>query len=295
MRFNGFTARIPLLVIGVTLGLLLSPGTRPARANDAPLILEVLTTDVPQGGTAFLLVDAPGANRITVQHGEFSYPPELRLGSQWEVVMGVPADAPAGRYELLVEAETDEGTREARTAFTITKRAFPTQRLSRPSEEEQYAAPAARGETRLIATALNRVTPRRWHGGFARPVAGDLTTDYGTQRLRNGKEVGRHAGLDLAAPRGTPVYAAAAGTVALARPLTLHGRTVVLDHGGGVAGLYLHLEDFAVKEGDLVIPGTLLGHVGTSGLTPAPHLHYALYVHGTPVDPGLLKEVPDGW
>jgi murein DD-endopeptidase MepM/ murein hydrolase activator NlpD len=284
---------VALFVLGVAL---LVGVTRPGHANDAPITIIVLTGEVPQGGAAFLLIDAPGANRVTVQHGLYTYPPERRLGSQWECVVGVPANAPAGRYELLVEAETDEGTRSARTAFTITKRTFPTQRLRLPAtEEDKYAAASARGETRLIDAALNRPGPRRWHDGFRLPAAGRVSTAYGTRRYRNGVEVARHTALDIAAPRGTPVYAAATGKVTLVRSLTLHGRTVVVNHGGGVATLYLHLADFAVKDGDLVAAGQLLGHVGTSGVATGPHLHYALYIHGTPVDPALLKEAPDGW
>jgi murein DD-endopeptidase MepM/ murein hydrolase activator NlpD len=65
----------------------------------------------------------------------------------------------------------------------------------------------------------------------------------------------------------------------------LHGGTVGLDHGQGVTSSYIHLSKTAVKEGQVVKQGEVIGYVGSTGFSTAPHLHWGLYVHGSPVNP----------
>ena len=152
-------------------------------------------------------------------------------------------------------------------------------------------------EYRLIRAAISRNGPERlWQGAFRLPVAGRVSTRYGTQRYRNGKKVGIHKGIDIAAPRGRLVYAANDGVVTLRRDnFRLHGKTLVIDHGGGVVGLYLHLDEFGVSEGQRVQAGQKIARVGATGVSTGPHLHYALYVHGVAVDPLLWIEPPAEW
>ncbi len=100
---------------------------------------------------------------------------------------------------------------------------------------------------------------------------------YGTVRL--------HAGLDLAAPSGTPVKAAADAVVVTAGTHGGYGNAVVLDHGGALATLYGHLSRIDVRPGDVLHRGDLLGAVGSTGASTGPHLHFEVRVSGTPVDP----------
>ena len=137
--------------------------------------------------------------------------------------------------------------------------------------EDKYEAPDVAEEYRLIRAALARETPERaWQGPLTLPLDGRISTRYGVQRYRNGKRVGIHKGLDISAPLGSPLHAANAGVVALRRQFGLHGNTLVIDHGHGIVGLYLHLHDFAVSEGQHVQPGQLLGHVGSTGVATSP-------------------------
>ena len=82
-----------------------------------------------------------------------------------------------------------------------------------------------------------------------------------------------------------PVRAAAGGRVVLAKELVIHGKTIVLDHGQGVISLYIHLSRMDVEKGDRVSKGEEIGAVGQTGLATGPNLHWAVYIHGTPVDP----------
>ena len=140
------------------------------------------------------------------------------------------------------------------------------------------------------ARALDPVLGRRtavawWTGPFARPSAAPIDSPYGEQSFYNGRREWWHAGVDFDAPAGTPVTAASAGIVALARALPLGGNTVVIDHGQGVLTEYLHLSAFAVREGDRIAQGAVVGRIGATGLVTGPSLHWGLYVNGQPVNP----------
>ena len=93
-----------------------------------------------------------------------------------------------------------------------------------------------------------------------------------------------HTGEDLGAPLGTPVYAVAAGRVVAAGPNDGYGNQVVVDHGG-VQSAYNHLSVIVVPAGAQVRAGQLVGRVGSTGMSTAPHLHFEIRLGGRPVDP----------
>jgi len=101
----------------------------------------------------------------------------------------------------------------------------------------------------------------------------------------NGKEGSPHTGMDFPAITGTPVHAAQAGRVVLADNLFFSGNTVVVDHGLGIYTFYCHFSETAVKVGDEVTVGALLGKVGATGRVTGPHLHWGLTVEGARVNP----------
>jgi murein DD-endopeptidase MepM/ murein hydrolase activator NlpD len=97
-----------------------------------------------------------------------------------------------------------------------------------------------------------------------------------------------HLGVDIAMPRGTPVIATAAGTVVQLKHSDLqagYGNYIEIDHGHGVVTRYAHLEEIHIKFGRKVSKGEVLGTVGTSGGSVAPHLHYEVIRDGKNVDP----------
>ncbi|MFZ5573385.1 MAG: M23 family metallopeptidase [Thermodesulfobacteriota bacterium] len=146
-----------------------------------------------------------------------------------------------------------------------------------------------KNEKELTALASKTDPVVRWDGVFQRlprsaPRAGfaDLRS-YEYQ----GKIVDRqyHMGLDLASLANSPIPAGNAGKVVFAGVVGIYGNTVVLDHGCGVFSLYSHLSQMDVTEGDLVNKGHPLGKTGTTGLAGGDHLHYAMLVNTTFVNP----------
>jgi murein DD-endopeptidase MepM/ murein hydrolase activator NlpD len=119
------------------------------------------------------------------------------------------------------------------------------------------------------------------------PVIGPITSSFGQREdpvLRNG-EGEFHTGIDISAPRGTPVRATADGIVSTASVRNGYGREVILDHGSGLQTCYAHLSGFTVMEGQRVVRGQVVGYVGTSGRTTGANLHYEVRIHNAPVNP----------
>ncbi|CAG9239959.1 Peptidase M23 [Paraburkholderia caribensis] len=94
-----------------------------------------------------------------------------------------------------------------------------------------------------------------------------------------------HPGVDLVAPPGTPILAAAGGRVIHAGPQGGYGNAVEIDHGNGLITRYGHASRIVVQEGDLVLPRQHIADVGSTGRSTGPHLHFEVLVNGAPVDP----------
>jgi murein DD-endopeptidase MepM/ murein hydrolase activator NlpD len=195
-----------------------------------------------------------------------------------------PLDKP-GTLQIQVTGPTES----EQVAIRLGNRQFPTQSIWLPpgksSEGTDY-------EFDRVDAFKQLVTPQKfWSGPFLRPNQGAITTIYGVRRYYNGKfaQDYYHRGVDYAGATGSPVVAAAAGRVALvgrvSQGFVLHGNTIGIDHGQGVATIYLHLSRINVKEGDMVQAGQVIGALGGTGAVTGPHLHWGLYVNGQCVDP----------
>lgn len=117
------------------------------------------------------------------------------------------------------------------------------------------------------------------------PVDGHISGHFGERIDPFNGEGAFHRGVDISADYGTRVIAPADGMVMIADFMNGYGRTIVVDHGGGITTLYGHLSGFTVTEGQRVRRGDTLGYVGLSGRSTGPHLHYEVRVSNTPVNP----------
>lgn len=95
-----------------------------------------------------------------------------------------------------------------------------------------------------------------------------------------------HEGVDFSAPKGTEIYSTGNGVVVSARKSNRHyGNTIKIDHGYGYVTIYAHMQDFSVKKGEHVKRGQVIGTVGNTGKSTAPHLHYEVRKNGRPLNP----------
>jgi len=122
--------------------------------------------------------------------------------------------------------------------------------------------------------------------GMPRPRSGvSLTSRFGWRAAPLAGASRLHPGLDLAAPYGSAVVARSPGLVVAAGWAGGYGNRVVIDHGGGLETRYGHLSRIVVSVGQHVEPGTLLGAVGSTGLSTGPHLHYEVRLNGAAINP----------
>jgi murein DD-endopeptidase MepM/ murein hydrolase activator NlpD len=98
-----------------------------------------------------------------------------------------------------------------------------------------------------------------------------------------------HQGVDFGAEWGSPVVAAATGKVSFAGPHGGHGNYIMVQHNKDLATAYAHLSRFAVKPGQSVTQGQVIGYVGSTGLSTGPHLHYEVWLRGQATNPQTIK------
>jgi murein DD-endopeptidase MepM/ murein hydrolase activator NlpD len=179
------------------------------------------------------------------------------------------------RDQLLASKNQLSGKRaRQQTALKLTR----TQEQTLQSEAQAIAAAQAQVRSRLAAAqAPTDSTPSA--SGLIWPVSGPVVSPFGYRWGR------LHAGIDIAVPYGTPIHAAAAGTVVLAGWVSGYGNYTCIDHGGGMATCYAHQSSFAVSQGASVAQGDVIGYVGCTGHCFGPHLHFEVRINGTPVDP----------
>jgi len=177
-------------------------------------------------------------------------------------------------------------------ALTVYSREFPIQRLNVSSDLQAKRDESLWEQDRKYTTAA-REKPNSvplWEGAFLQPVEGRISTEFGLTRYINGVDSGRHSGLDIAAPTGTPLMASNSGVVTLARMLHVTGNTVIIDHGLNLFTSYSHLHQIEVEPNQQVKKGERIGTVGNTGFSTGPHLHWSVVIGGEFVDPALVTK-----
>jgi murein DD-endopeptidase MepM/ murein hydrolase activator NlpD len=151
-------------------------------------------------------------------------------------------------------------------------------------------------ESETLATVFASSQPQRiWRGAFRQPVPGQSTSSFGRLSVLNGVSRGRHQGADFRAATGTSVAAPNAGRIALVGNHYFSGRTVVIDHGGGLLSLFAHFSRVSVKAGMVVNAGEQLGEAGATGRVTGPHVHWTVRLQGVAIDPLSLIAALDGF
>ena len=270
-------------------------------ASSVPLIIEVRCRTLRPGEPVRIEVRSP--QPLASLRGEFlgrdvsfdrraSTAGDARVWAGWAMIA---LDEQTGPAAVEVSGSTTGGLTALGThAVTIEAKEFPVEELSVAS---RYVDPPAEAQERLTRerSKLRAVyeSRRTWTGGggpFLRPVDGDPTSVFGTRRVFNGQPRSAHPGLDLRAGTGTPVLASGSGTVAIAQDLYYAGRTVILDHGGGLFTIYAHLAEVRVREGDRARRGQVVGLSGATGRVTGPHLHWGAKIGDLPFDPRALLD-----
>ncbi len=210
----------------------------------------------------------------------------LQVSPQGLFAFGLAYDA---EKPVLVAAQFADGHSETRDILP-TPRHYDIQAIT--GLPEKYVEPPPEvaermaRERALITDARKResagtdfAAPLEW------PCAGRLSGVYGSQRILNGKPMAPHLAVDVAAPEGTSIHAAADGIVAITDDFYLEGGFTLLDHGHGVSTCYLHQSKRLVAAGDAVRRGDIIGQIGHTGRATGPHTHWGLNWFQMKLDP----------
>jgi murein DD-endopeptidase MepM/ murein hydrolase activator NlpD len=174
----------------------------------------------------------------------------------------------------------DLDTRQSEVSAEIDAQAASEAELTRIIVEAEARA-AARSAGPSTGAAPGAASPNRTvgGGGCIWPASGTVTSEFGNRWGR------LHAGIDIAAPTGTPIYAAQAGTVIFSGVQSGYGNVVIVSHGGGLITLYGHQSRVAASNGQAVGQGDNIGYVGNTGRSTGPHLHFETRYGGSPRNP----------
>ena len=268
-----------------------------------------LTVEIDEGG-AFQggMLDVKMTSRRAIRGAVYAVLDGRRCPAYWSAgrlraLVPVPVGFPAGPATLGIEIRTARGRARHPVSLTIAARErAPEEGVLPPDRLERAAAPEAVRDGRRLQLLLRTVTRRQdWRSPFTPPVAEAPADTFGVPRTYAGAphlesiadavHGEYHRGLDYEVAAGTAVAAPAEATVLFAGDLAVTGRTVVLDHGYGLLTVLAHLETVAVREGDVVAAGRVVGASGETGVAPGPHLHWAVYLHGVPIDPRVTARL----
>jgi murein DD-endopeptidase MepM/ murein hydrolase activator NlpD len=196
-----------------------------------------------------------------------------------------------GTFSLAI-SQSDVGAPQT-LRVVVRKTIFPSQNVKlAPEIEALHSTPE---EMALLTNFRESISATRsWTDPLAPPVSGCMTSPFGVKRLHNGKPTGEyHGGVDQRTPEGEAIRAVAAGTITFAKTFNVLGNAVGIDHGQGLASMYLHMSRLMVAPGATVQRGDILGYAGSTGRSTGPHLHWVLYVNGVNVNPAQwVKLVP---
>jgi len=278
-----------LFVIGVLLSVvaiaLTTINVSPSAAQGVQM--GVLPAKPQLGDTLSVLIQtgsavtAPAVVMDRKQYPAFQIAPNL-----WRsLIPTTPLDLPGDRK---IQVSIDRQIQLL--PVKVANRKFPTQNIW--FDAKTNSIEASDYELSRVAQFKQLVTPQKfWQGAFVKPNDGPISAGFGIRRYYNGVFANDyyHRGVDYAGEVGSAVVAPAAGQVRLVgtvkQGFRIHGNCIGIDHGQGVASIFLHLSRINVKEGEFVQAGQVVGGVGSTGAATGPHLHWGLYVSGVSIDP----------
>lgn len=209
---------------------------------------------------------------------------------RWMALVGLSLSTKPGNHQLRV---TGGKSAANSLAFVVSDKKYEEQHIT--LKNKRMVNPYTNDLKRIRGDqARSRKAFASWSAqrpaelGFLLPVNGRLSGTFGKKRFFNGQARRPHSGLDIAAPKGTPVQAPAAGKVIETGNYFFNGNTVFIDHGEGLVTMFCHLDSIGVKVGQEVKQGDVVAQVGMTGRVTGPHLHWTVSMNNTRIDPGLF-------
>jgi murein DD-endopeptidase MepM/ murein hydrolase activator NlpD len=222
-----------------------------------------------------------------------------QVGIETKRLQGLEAQATAARNEILVKRNQIAGAKQtlvSRQSDLVAAKDVRAQALASVRSDRHHLE----GELNVLQQKQQAIMAslqgssgsvsggpiRRGSGQFIWPVNGPVVSGFGMRTL--GGTTRMHTGVDIGVGTGTPIHAAAAGTVALMQPESSsggYGNFTCIQHSGAISTCYAHQSRFGTSVGAHVSQGQVIGYVGCTGHCFGPHLHFEVRINGSPVDP----------
>lgn len=271
---------------------LANPSIQPARTQSASVTQSAERSSAPSSSFQVkpsvlypgdvLFIESSKKASVTLWNQTYTLKPS---GDKYVRFIPIPLEVKPGPYSI---ESTDH---KMKAQIQIQEKTFPFDAITVTKQMESM-----KSNTKRIASDQKKINQARskssatpyFTGKFMLPAEGKLTTPYGYRRVVNNKPDNPHLAIDLANKTGTPIVAAESGQVVLADAMYLNGNMIILDHGLNVFATYSHLSQIDVKPGQLVHKGQVIGKIGTTGFSTGPHLHYAMLIGNTFVNPNVF-------
>jgi murein DD-endopeptidase MepM/ murein hydrolase activator NlpD len=253
------------------------------------------SSQVP-GGVAVLSIPALPEDQGSAPTVSYDGKPVMVLKSadRWLAIVGIALSATPGSAAIAIQ-RAGSGTQQ-RLEFQIAPKQYAEQHLSVAPAlvnlSEADLERSAREQTRLqdALASFDERPPATLQ--LRPPVDGVRSNSFGSRRFFNNEARNPHSGMDIPVPMGTPVRAAADGTVIDTGNYFFSGNAVLIDHGEGLITMYGHLSAIGVHAGQSVRAGAIIARSGATGRVTGPHLHFGVALNRAYVDPALFLPTP---
>lgn len=209
---------------------------------------------------------------------------------QWWALVGVSLKAKPGEHTLTIN--------DTELAFDVIDKRYQEEHLTitnkRKVDPNQQDLDRIWSERKIMNKVFDSFSDRSLNQfpALMVPVQGRHSSPFGLKRFFNEKPRNPHSGLDIAATKGTTIYAAGNGTIAATGNYFFNGNTVLIDHGQGLITMYCHMSRIDITVGEAINSGSVIGAVGKTGRVTGPHLHFSVSLNNTRVDPEYFFATP---
>ena len=265
------------------------------EAGSYPVSVSMEPEEIPLGGIALASIkinDEIKLLDVRFLGEKIPYHPDPS-GRGYFALLGAGLDCEPGTHILTVKWQGPDGRPDLYShEVLVMARSFPVERLSVPERMVEFPPKVLERvleDQKAVKRTCNKISNKLyWQRPFIWPVSSKILSPFGLRRIFNNKPRSPHSGVDLRAPEDTPILASNYGKVVMARDCYLSGKTIILDHGGGLFTLYAHLASCKVREGQEVKRGQVVGLSGSTGRATGPHLHWGVSLLGKRLDPAEL-------
>jgi len=265
---------------------LLGANSLAAETDTAPVTQRLPHTAAVPGGIVVLDI-GPAGNLAPEVYYRKKRVMVVQNNGQWQAVVGISLTAKPGKHQIRIKGQSTP------LPFQVNAKQYPEQHLTiknkRKVNPNKTDMKRIRGERGRINAALRHWEPQaEIDTHFSLPLTGRFSSPFGLRRFFNEQPRKPHSGIDIAAPKGTPIHAPAAGKVIERGEFFFNGKSVFIEHGQGLVTLYAHMSRIDVEPGQRVSRGEIIGAVGQTGRATGPHLHWGVSLNNTSVDPALF-------